>query len=247
MGAGMSEAQDQHLLEALLDSWDRNNVILINLLRAVPEGGLEAKATESSPSVAQLFTHIHVRLVFVFEDAPEFASHAPAGEWMVVQDRDRIAQMLNDSAKVAIITAKSSLHSKWRATRLAMRTPGRLRGTSGCAKIAAVRLVRSCGLRRRPQEQPVDLVVSISPRQIDAEFTLTLHARSSADHQVSMSGNERDRERGLERIARALGVWRKITKCVARASRIGWMEQRPSGRDELPPLPGGRDVDAGTN
>jgi uncharacterized damage-inducible protein DinB len=96
----MSEAQDQNLLTALLDSWDRNNVILINLLRAVPEGGLEAKAIDSSPSVAQLFTHIHyVRLVFVFEDAPEFASHAPAGEWVVENDRDRIAQVLNESAK----------------------------------------------------------------------------------------------------------------------------------------------------
>ena len=96
----MSDARDQHLLEALLDSWDRNNAILVNLLRALPEGGLEAKATESSPSVAQLFTHIHyVRLVFVFEDAPEFARNVPEEEWVVERDRDRIAQMLNDSAK----------------------------------------------------------------------------------------------------------------------------------------------------
>jgi hypothetical protein len=27
----MSEAPDQRLLEALLDSWDRNNIILVNL------------------------------------------------------------------------------------------------------------------------------------------------------------------------------------------------------------------------
>jgi hypothetical protein len=39
----MSEAQDQHLLEALLDSWDRNNVILINLLRASPRAGSKPK------------------------------------------------------------------------------------------------------------------------------------------------------------------------------------------------------------
>ena len=37
----MSDAPDQRLLEALLDSWDRNNIILVNLLRALPEGGLE--------------------------------------------------------------------------------------------------------------------------------------------------------------------------------------------------------------
>jgi hypothetical protein len=34
-------ASDQ--LEALLDSWDRNNIILLNLLRALPEAGLEAR------------------------------------------------------------------------------------------------------------------------------------------------------------------------------------------------------------
>jgi hypothetical protein len=37
----MSDA-DQSLLAALLDSWNRNNTILVNLLRALPEGGLEA-------------------------------------------------------------------------------------------------------------------------------------------------------------------------------------------------------------
>ena len=66
----MSRTHDQSLLEALLDSWDRNNTILLNLLRALPEGGLEARVM-GSPSVAELFTHIHyVRLVFLFEDAP---------------------------------------------------------------------------------------------------------------------------------------------------------------------------------
>jgi hypothetical protein len=33
----MSDATDQRLLEALLDSWDRNT-ILVNLLRALPKG-----------------------------------------------------------------------------------------------------------------------------------------------------------------------------------------------------------------
>jgi len=95
----MSEAPNQTLLEALLNSWERNNAILLNLLRALPEGGLEAKAMESSPSIAELFTHIHyVRLVFVFEDAPEFARDPPKEEWVVERDRGRIAQMLNDSA-----------------------------------------------------------------------------------------------------------------------------------------------------
>jgi uncharacterized damage-inducible protein DinB len=92
-------APDQHLLEALLDSWDRNNAIMLNLLRSVPEGGLDVKASGSSPSVAQQFTHmLHERLVSVFEEAPECAMRVPEEEWKVEHDRDRIAQMLIDSA-----------------------------------------------------------------------------------------------------------------------------------------------------
>lgn len=90
---------DEYLLEALLDSWDRNNTIMLNLLRALPEGGLDVKAMESSPSVAQQFMHIHhERLVSVFEEAPELARDVPKEEWAVERDRDRIAQMLTDSA-----------------------------------------------------------------------------------------------------------------------------------------------------
>ena len=95
----MPGAQDQSLLEALLDSWDRNNVIMLNLLRVIPEGGLDVRAIESSPSVAQQFMHIHhERLVSVFEEAPEFARNVPTEEWLVERDRNRIAQMLTDSA-----------------------------------------------------------------------------------------------------------------------------------------------------
>jgi uncharacterized damage-inducible protein DinB len=96
----MLDAPDESLLGALLNSWDRNNTILLNLLRALPQGGLEARAMEGSPSVAELFTHIHyVRLVFVFEDAPEFARSLPEEEWMAERDPGRIAELLNDSAK----------------------------------------------------------------------------------------------------------------------------------------------------
>jgi uncharacterized damage-inducible protein DinB len=94
----MSNSPD--LLEALLDSWDRNNTILINLLRAIPKSGLDARAMPSSPSVAELFGHIHyVRLVFVAEDAPEFAAELPAEEWMAEPDPSRMAQLLQNSAK----------------------------------------------------------------------------------------------------------------------------------------------------
>ena len=104
----MSNASDQPLLEALLDSWDRNNTILLNLLRALPDGGLETRAMAGSPSVAQLFTHIHfVRLVFVLEDAPEFATTLPEEEWLVELDPARIAHMLNDSANAVRSAVKS--------------------------------------------------------------------------------------------------------------------------------------------
>jgi uncharacterized damage-inducible protein DinB len=108
----MSDATDQSLLEALLASWDRNNAILLNLLHALPEGGLQARAMESSPSVAELFTHIHfVRLVFVLEDAPELARNLPEEEWAAERDPGRIAQMLNDSAKAVRDAVKSRLET----------------------------------------------------------------------------------------------------------------------------------------
>jgi uncharacterized damage-inducible protein DinB len=108
----MADESGQRLLEALLDSWDRNNTIMVNLLRAIPEGGLEVRATEGSPSVAELFTHIHyVRLVFVFEDAPEFAREAPKEEWAVERDPGRIAQMLNDSARAVRDAVKNRVET----------------------------------------------------------------------------------------------------------------------------------------
>jgi len=95
----MSNTTD--LLDALLDSWDRNNTILLNLLRVVVDGGLEVRGNESSPSVAEMFTHIHyVRLVFVSEDAPEFGTVPNQEEWPAEHDPERITQMLNESAKL---------------------------------------------------------------------------------------------------------------------------------------------------
>ncbi|MFY9681081.1 MAG: DinB family protein [Candidatus Sulfotelmatobacter sp.] len=108
----MSEAQDADLLDVLLDSWDRNNTILVNLLRALPEGTLDISAMEGSPSIAQLFAHIHyVRLVFVSEDAPEFAKDPPEEEWAVERDRSRMAQMLNDSAQLVRDAVKSRVEA----------------------------------------------------------------------------------------------------------------------------------------
>lgn len=103
---------DQNFLNALLDSWDRNNTILVNLLRVLPKGVLETRAMPGSPSVAEMFTHIHyVRLVFVSEDAPEFATEMPKEEWAAERDPARITQMLNQSAKVVRDAAKNKLET----------------------------------------------------------------------------------------------------------------------------------------
>lgn len=93
------DVQDQRLFDALLDSWDRSNTILLNLLRALPEGGLGAKAMDGSPTVSEMFTHMHhERMVSVLEEAPECAGQVPEKEWLSEPDPDRIAQMLEESA-----------------------------------------------------------------------------------------------------------------------------------------------------
>ena len=96
----MPTPANPHLLDLLLDSWDRNNTILVNLLHAIPEGGLQAKAMDDSPSVAETFAHIHyVRLVFISEDAPEFATQLPEKEWSAELHSGHMAEMLNQSAR----------------------------------------------------------------------------------------------------------------------------------------------------
>jgi len=108
----MPHAQNKNLLDALLDSWDRNNTILLNFLRALPAGGLDATAEQGSPSIAKMFTHIHfVRLVFLSEDAPEFAGKLPDEEWAAERDTARIAQMLNHSARAVRDAVKSKIES----------------------------------------------------------------------------------------------------------------------------------------
>jgi uncharacterized damage-inducible protein DinB len=103
---------NQDLLDALLDSWDRNNTILVNLLRIIPEDGMTVRGAAGSPSVGEMFTHIHyVRLVFVEEDAPEFAKPVPDGEWKAEPDRERMAGMLNESARVVREAVKGRLEA----------------------------------------------------------------------------------------------------------------------------------------
>ena len=88
-----------NVLDALLDSWDRNNRITTNLLRLVPADAMGINPGDGSPSIGQLFAHIYyVRLVLVLEDAPERAKPMPKEEWAKELDRDRLVKMLDESA-----------------------------------------------------------------------------------------------------------------------------------------------------
>lgn len=107
----MRRATDQHMLEALLDSWDRNNTILVNLLHAVPEGGLDATAMEGSPSVGEMFTHIHsVRLASVDENHSESDRNRPEQDLAECKP-ERIEQMLNDSARAVRNAVRNKLEA----------------------------------------------------------------------------------------------------------------------------------------
>jgi uncharacterized damage-inducible protein DinB len=108
----MLDEPSQGLLDALLDSWDRNNTILLNLLSVLPEGGLKAKAMDGSPSVARITKHIYrSRFVFISEDAPEFAGVLPEEEWVALGDTVHLARILSESAKVVRDAVKSKVEA----------------------------------------------------------------------------------------------------------------------------------------
>lgn len=101
---------DNNLLDAILDSWDRNNQILISLLRLVPDDLMGLRGTTSSHTIGELFTHMHYcRLVFVYEDAPEIVPVEPKGEWAAEADRERLIQKLNESAAAVREAVRSRL------------------------------------------------------------------------------------------------------------------------------------------
>lgn len=103
---------DQSLLDALLDAWDRNNTVLLNLLGALPDGALEARAMDGSPSISEMFTHMHhERMISVLENAPESAGPVPEKEWAAETDPGRIAQMLNESAAAVRVAVQRRVES----------------------------------------------------------------------------------------------------------------------------------------
>jgi uncharacterized damage-inducible protein DinB len=108
----MADPSVHSLLGALLDSWDRNNTILINLFRAIPDEALSLRPMANSPSIAELFAHIHyVRSVFVLEDAPEFSKRLPDEEWVAEPDRERLVHLLNTSAKAVADAVRNKVET----------------------------------------------------------------------------------------------------------------------------------------
>ena len=109
----MSGGPDQRLLEALLDSWDRNNTILVNLLRALPEGGAGDQGDGGQPiRRGAVHTHPLCTTRVRFRGRPRVRQKTcPRKSGSSERDRGRIAQMLNDSAKVVRDAVKSRVES----------------------------------------------------------------------------------------------------------------------------------------
>jgi uncharacterized damage-inducible protein DinB len=100
------------VLDAVLDSWDRNNDILLGLLRVLPGDALKVRAAMDSPSVGQMFHHMHfVRLVFLEEDAPEFAQALPDAEWSDTSNAAQLERMLGESAAAVREAVRAKLVS----------------------------------------------------------------------------------------------------------------------------------------
>ncbi len=114
----MLSETDATLLDLLLDSWDRNHRILTNLLRALPSGALAHRALPDSPTVSELFTHMHfVRVIFLSEDAPDLAIEVPEREWVKELEVDRLAEELGRSA-AAVRNAVRTLIASGRQTKV---------------------------------------------------------------------------------------------------------------------------------
>ena len=106
----MPQPSEARLLDDLLDSWARNNTIVVNLMRAIPAAAMDARATPTSPSVAEMFAHMdYVRRAFVQEDAPEISVTVSRNEWTADPDRERLAQLFDESAAAVAEAVRSRL------------------------------------------------------------------------------------------------------------------------------------------
>jgi uncharacterized damage-inducible protein DinB len=116
MYTGEMASESDAVLDLVLDSWDRNNRILVNLLRGLPSDALVHRALPNSPTVSEMFTHMHfVRLIFLSENAPDLAIEVPEREWVEELDVNRLADELDHSA-AAVRTGVRTLITSGRQT-----------------------------------------------------------------------------------------------------------------------------------
>lgn len=100
------------LLEALLDSWDRNNTILTNLVRALPPGAMDLRAAPDAMTIHTMLIHMHYcRLVFVEEDVPECAVPLDRAAWKATREPAAIVALLDESARVLRTAVRTRLES----------------------------------------------------------------------------------------------------------------------------------------
>ncbi len=102
----MAQVNTEDLLTALLDSWARNNAMLLGFLRDLPDGGLEWCALESSWPIAVQLMHVHhTRQFYVAQAVPALGEGLPAlytqreGEWIASRDFEQIHDALQASAE----------------------------------------------------------------------------------------------------------------------------------------------------
>lgn len=96
----MLTSTDAPLLAVVLDSWDRNNQVLVNLLSAVPDHVLPTRVLDDSMSVVGMFAHIHYcRALFAWENAPDIAPVEPSKDVFRETDRAKLIGLLAESAR----------------------------------------------------------------------------------------------------------------------------------------------------
>jgi hypothetical protein len=84
----------------------------LNLFRAVPDGGLLARALPGSPTVGEMFAHMqHERMVSLFENAPEWAGVVPERELSPEPDPHRIEEILLKSGERVRDAVKSRIEA----------------------------------------------------------------------------------------------------------------------------------------
>lgn len=91
--------------DAVLESWDRHNTIITNLVREMPENGLDARATDSGWTVAYQLAHMHgARVGWLEKVAPEFAVNLP---WLYTEENEQYIPEKTPSVIVAAFNASA--------------------------------------------------------------------------------------------------------------------------------------------